>query len=303
MAHPEVPYHPQSRVAANGLEIVSDSFGDPAGPPLLLIAGLGGQLTFWDDAFCARLAGRGYWVIRTDNRDAGLSTSFDRAGIPRIWPIIQAWMQGNPVIPEAPYTMQDMAADAVGVLDALGIQAAHVAGISLGGVIAQFMAIHYPQRVRSLTILASTTGDPASGMPQPEALTALLSTPPRDRAAYIEDSVRTSRLLHGPHLPFDEARSRERAAQAYDRAVNPAGVARQVAALFASAGWKARLAEIGAPTLVIHGSADPLLPLAGGEDIARTIPGAKLLVIDGLGHAMPPEVWDQAIEAIATHAR
>jgi pimeloyl-ACP methyl ester carboxylesterase len=303
MTSPDNGYHQPARLFANGIELAYDSFGRPADPPLLLVAGLGGQLIFWDEAFCQALADRGYWVIRYDNRDTGLSTSFDSAGVPRIWPLIQAWLAGQDVAAEAPYTIRDMAADAVGLLDGLAIKSAHIVGISLGGVIAQFLGIYFPERVRSLTIMASTSGAVGLALPQPEALQALLSPPPADRDGAIASSVSASRALNGPHWPFDEERARRRAAASFDRAVNSAGVARHMAALFASAGWKARLATITAPTLVIHGSADPLLPLAGGEDIARSIPGASLLVFDGLGHAMPPEIWPQGIAAIAEHAR
>jgi pimeloyl-ACP methyl ester carboxylesterase len=302
MRHSSESYHPPARLAANGIELVYDSFGNPTDRPLVLIAGLGGQLIFWDELFCRELAGQGYWVIRYDNRDAGLSTSCDDAGVPRIWPLIEALLAGREVTADAPYTIKEMAADAVALLDGLGVAAAHFVGISLGGVIAQFLGIYYPERTLSLTIMASTSGDLALGGPQPEAMRALVTPPPSDRDGYIQSSVNTARILYGPEWPFDEERARRRAAESYDRALNSAGVARHLAALFASAGWKASLPSITAPTLVLHGSADPLLPLAGGEDIARNIPGALLVVFQELGHAMPPEIWPQAIAAIAAHA-
>ena len=287
-------------VIVDGIEIVYDTFGDPSAPPMLLVAGLGVQMIDWDEAFCQELAAHGYWVIRFDNRDVGLSTRFDEAGVPNIPALMQAQMLGGTV--KAPYLLRDMAADAAGLLDAIHVESAHVVGVSMGGMIAQELVIRHAGCVRTLTSIMSTTGNPGLPRPKPAAMAILLETPPSDRRDYIESSVRVSQVL-GAGLPYDEASVRERAGRAFDRGLSPAGTARQLAAVLASGSRKEALKSVTVPTLVIHGDADPLVPVAGGIDTADAIPGAKLMIIKGMGHALPPAVWPQVIEAIADHAR
>lgn len=286
----------ETSVDVNGITIVYDTFGDRTHPPMLLIAGLGMQMIGWDDAWCQGLADRGYWVIRYDNRDVGLSTKFDAAGIPNL----PALMQGQKVA--VPYLLDDMALDAVALLDALEIAAAHIVGISMGGMIAQAVAINHPERVLTLTSIMSTTGDPSLPPPTPEAGQFLMTPAPTEREAYLEHSLKVSHILAGSGFPFDEERARDYAGRAYDRGLNPAGFGRQLAAVLASGSRKSALQSVNIPTLVIHGAADPLIPVEGGKDTAASIPGAKLIIIAGMGHNLPLEVWSQMLDAISAHA-
>jgi len=285
---------------ANGIELCYDTFGDPQAPPLVLIMGLAAQMIAWDDEFCAALAGRGYRVIRFDNRDIGLSTRFDGAGLPDVAAAFMAAMQGRPVT--APYLLSDMAADVVGLMDALSIGSAHVVGASMGGAIAQTLAIEHPQRLRSLTSIMATSGAADLPPPRPEALAVLFKPTPLEQAAYFESYVQTWKVLRGPGFPLDEARDLDRAGQNFARGLNPAGVARQLMAILASGSRREALRSVSVPTLVIHGKADPLVPVECGIDTARAVPGAELLLIEGMGHALPIPAWPQIIEAIARHA-
>lgn len=267
--------------------------------------GLGAQMIAWDDDFCKDLAALGYWVIRFDNRDVGLSTRFDEAGIPDIPAIMQSVMmqsqgQGEPLV--APYYLRDMADDTVGLLDAIGVESAHVIGVSMGGMIIQEMVIHHPKRVRTMTSIMSSTGNPALPPPQPEAMAVLLNIPPAGREAYIENSVEATKVLGGTVLSIDEVRVRDRAGRAFDRGLSPAGTARQLAAILASGSRKEALKSVTVPSLVIHGDADPLVPVEGGMDTAEAIPGAELLLIKDMGHSLPPAVWSQVMAAIVGHA-
>ena len=289
-----------AKARANGIELCWDSFGDANAPPLLLIMGLAAQMIAWDDDFCARLAERGYRVIRFDNRDIGLSTRFTDAGVPDVKAAFMQALQGKPVT--APYTLRDMAADAIGLLDTLGIDRAHVVGASMGGAIGQTMAIHHPERLRSLVSIMATTGAPGLPPPTQEALAVLFKPPPLEQAAYFESYAHTWKVLRAGSFPLDEARDLERAAQNWTRGLNPPGVARQLMAILASGSRKEALRSVRVPTLVIHGDADPLVPLACGIDTAESVPGAKLLVIEGMGHALPISMWPRIIDAIAAHA-
>jgi pimeloyl-ACP methyl ester carboxylesterase len=295
-----VPYNDPLKVKVNGIEIVYDSFGETSASPLLLIMGLGEQMVTWDEDFCKILATQGYWVIRFDNRDVGLSTRFDEAGVPDILALMQALAQGEAV--QVPYTLRDLADDTVGLLDALGIEAAHLVGISMGGMIAQEMAIHYPERVRTLTSMLSSTGHPDLPSPKPEAQILLVTPPPRDREGYLEHAVETWRVFSGPGFPIDEDRIKERAGRCFDRGLSPAGTARQLAAILASGSRREALQSVRIPTLVIHGDADPLVPVECGKDTANSIPGAELMIIEGMGHDLPVAVAPRVIEAIARHA-
>jgi pimeloyl-ACP methyl ester carboxylesterase len=286
---------------ANGIELCYDTFGDRAAPPMVLIMGLAAQMIAWDDDFCGELASRGYWVVRFDNRDIGLSTKFAQHGVPDVMAMLGARLQGKSV--PAPYTLRDMAADTIGLMDALGIKSAHVIGASMGGAIAQEIAIRHPARLRTLTSIMSSTGEPGLSQPTPEAMQILMAPTPTDRDAYLERYRQTWRVLRGPGFPLDEARDAARGARIFERGLNPPGAARQLAAIMTSGSRKEALAAVKTPALVIHGDADPLVRLDGGEATARAIPGAKLMVIAGMGHALPIPMWPQIIAAIEGHAR
>ena len=289
----------EATAAVNGIEICYETFGDRDGPPLLLVMGLGAQMTAWDTEFCEGLADRGFFVIRFDNRDVGLSSKIDSDPLNFVELFVKA-QQGEPVT--APYTLTDMAADAVGLLDHLDVAAAHVVGASMGGMIAQTIAIEHPKRVLTLTSIMSTTGEREVGQPTPEAMTRLLVRPTGDRAEIIEHSVATSRVIGSPEL-FDEDRARARAEAAYDRCFFPVGIGRQLIGIVASGDRAEGLRNLDVPTLVIHGDQDPLVTPSGGDRTAELVPGAELLVIPGMGHDQPPALWDQIVGAIVANAR
>ena len=278
----------------DGIELCYDTFGEPDDSALLLVHGLGTQLTGWDEAFCGALADRGLFVVRFDNRDVGLSTK-----TPPPAPALVPGPGGFGLAGDPPYTLSTMADDAAALLDALGIPAAHVVGASMGGMIAQHLAFEHPDRVHSLTSIMSTTGAPDVGQPTPAALMALITPAPAERAAYIEHVVRNWRVLSGPL--FDEGRTRVRAAAGYDRSFHPLGAAFQLAAIVSSGDRTERLKSISQPTLVIHGAADPLIDVSGGRATAAAIPGARLIVLDEMGHDLPEPLWPQLIDAITGH--
>lgn len=279
---------------ANGIRIEYDTSGAPSSPALLLIMGLSAQLIEWNEEFLARLVAKGLFVIRFDNRDTGLSTKFEEGDMPDI--AGPAKSQG----PRIPYTLHDMADDAVGLLDALGVKKAHICGVSMGAAISQIIGYKHPSRILSLINIMGSTG--AAGLPdaRPEALEMLLTPAPKQREAYIEHTVKMWKVFWGS-LDFDEEIIRRRAADSFDRAFYPQGIARQHAAIIASRNRRVMLASITSPTLVIHGSEDPLLPLEHGRDIARSIPDAKMLTIEGMGHCLPRSAWQQIVDAIADH--
>jgi pimeloyl-ACP methyl ester carboxylesterase len=284
-------------VTANGITIEYEEFGDHGGRPLLLIMGLGAQMILWHEEFCQQLAARGYRVIRFDNRDVGKSTWFDQLGMPDVAAAVGASLLRQPV--QAPYLLRDMAADAVGLLDALQIEKAHIVGASMGGMIAQAVAIEFASRVLTLTSIMSSTGNPDLPPATPEAMGVLLAPLPPDREEAIERSVTVFRTIGSPGFPFDEAEIRARSARSYDRGFNPAGTVRQLVAILASGSRKDVLKAVRVPALVIHGKADPLVPFAAGQDTAAAIPGAELLAIDGMGHDMPRAVWPRIIDGIS----
>jgi pimeloyl-ACP methyl ester carboxylesterase len=290
------PERPVQLARANGITLAWDSFGDEKAPPLLLIMGLGMQLIGWDEGLCTQLAARGFRVIRFDNRDAGLSTAFDDAGDPDVLKVWDDLRRKRPV--RAAYQVSDLAEDAIGLLDALGLPAAHVAGVSMGGMIAQEMAIRHPDRVLSLTSIMSNTGDPTVKGPSFEVLTALLAPFPPDRPGFIARSLELARTIGSPGFPFDEQRVRRLAARAFARAYHPSGTRRQLVAIWTSGSRKPGLAALRVPALVIHGEADPLIPVEGGRDTAATIPGARLEIIPGMGHDLPPAIWPRLADAI-----
>jgi pimeloyl-ACP methyl ester carboxylesterase len=253
----------------------------------------------WDPAFCAQIAEAGHYLVIFDNRDVGLSSHFSDARVPSMAKLVQALAKGE--APEVPYTLSDMAGDVVGLMDGLGFDSAHIAGISMGGMIVQQTAIEHPDRVRSLTSIMSSTSEPGLPTATAEAQAALSEPPPREREAYVEYSVRTGRAFTGDGFPYEEAARREVAGRVFDRAFDPQGVARQMAAVVASGSRREGLAALATPALVIHGSSDPLIPLAAGEATAQAIPGARLEIVEGMGHDLPRGAWEQVIGALAAH--
>jgi pimeloyl-ACP methyl ester carboxylesterase len=289
------------RLRCNGLEIEYESLGDPAAPAILLIMGLGMQLLAWPDEFCQRLLARGFRVIRFDNRDVGLSARYGgkrRSNL--VWAMLAARLR-LPLRP--PYSLSDMADDAIGLLDGLGIAQAHVVGASMGGMIAQLLAARFPQRVLSLTSIMSSSGNRRLEPPKPDALKALLSRPadPHDLEGVIDHLVRVFGTIGSPGFPPDPVELRQRLSRSVRRGYYPQGVARQLIAVVASGDRRKLLRTIVAPTLVIHGAADPLVPPEAGRDTARNIPGAKLMLIEGMGHDLPPALYERLAEAIAAH--
>lgn len=289
------------QAAVNGISITFEDKGPRDAPVILLVMGLGGQLTLWPDEFVDALNARGFRTIRYDNRDVGLSTRFDAAGVPNLkWMFVKSLLR-LPV--RSAYTLADMAADGVALLDHLGIARAHIVGVSMGGMISQHIAARYPDRVLSLTSVMSTTGNPRLPRAQKEAMQVLTSRPmsgdPEDLIAY---SVRAAKVIGSPGYPPDEERLQRRVRSDFERGWYPQGVARQMAAIVADGDRRPMLKSISAPTLVIHGEGDPLVPLAGGRDTADNIPGARLLTIPGMGHDLPLGLVDTLADAIASHA-
>ena len=280
-------------VTANGIEIEYDTFGERTSPALLLIMGGGSQMIHWEAYFCRLLAEQGLFVIRFDNRDVGLSTKFEEAGIPDT----VAAMNGAPFTP--PYSLEDMADDATGLLDALGIDKAHICGASVGGMIAQVVAYRYPERVLTLTSIMSSTGNPELPQIKPDILAEVYKPVPNERSACVDHQVAMWRKLWSPGFPFEEERVRTLMAQSFDRSYYPQGLARQGAAVIAHGYPKAAIASITAPTLVIHGDKDPFMSVEGGQETAALISDSKLLIIKGMGHDMPTPVWPRIINAIS----
>jgi pimeloyl-ACP methyl ester carboxylesterase len=295
-----VPHQPPRIARANGINICYEIFGEASAEPMLLIMGLGGQMVLWDDAFCEQIAARGFRVIRFDNRDVGQSSRLT-GGKRLTWlELLKLRFLKIPV--KAPYTLRDMAEDTIALMDVLGIRTAHLVGASMGGMIAQEIAITFPERVRSLISIMSTTGNPKLPQPTREAISILMASPPRSRDEYIARFERNSKVLRAGRFPEDEALDRSRAERVFDRGLNPAGVGRQIRAVLASGSRKERLRKVKAPTLVIHGTADPLVDPKAAQDTAASIPGAKLMIIEGMGHALPVAIWPEIIDAIDKHA-
>lgn len=288
-----------AQAQANGLTIEYDVTGPADGEPVLLIMGLGAQMTRWPRGFLDELASRGLKVIRFDNRDVGLTTKIDAAGLPDMPAIITAIMEGRE--PPVAYHLSDMAADAVGLLDALGIDRAHIVGASLGGMVSQLIAADHPDRVLSLTSIMSTTGNRALPPPSAEAIAVLNNrgpSPLEDLEAYLDHALKGAVVVGSPAYRQDPADQRERLRSDVLRSYSPAGFARQYAAAMACPDRRPKLKTITAPTVVIHGSADPLVPLAGGQDTAENIAGAELVIIEGMGHDVPPQLFGQIADGI-----
>jgi len=288
------------KASSNGIEICYDTFGDKKARPLILIMGLATQMVAWPEQFCRMLAAAGHFVVRFDNRDVGLSTRMERLYVPDVESLMAETAAGRQVW--VPYTLLNMADDAIGLMDALKMDQAHVCGLSMGGMIAQVMALEYPGRLLSLTSIMSTTGEPDLPPSTPEAREALLSSPPAKRAGYINHMAAIYRTFAGGSEFYDETLQRELSGKAFDRGIYAPGFLRQFAAILGAGGRRHRLDQLKIPTLVIHGDCDPVVPLEHGQDTAAIIPGARLEVIPGLGHGTAfPGLWERMAAAIADH--
>jgi len=293
-----MPELSEERLApANGIELAYQEVGDPDGEPLILVMGLATQMIAWDDELCAMLAERGFRVIRFDNRDIGHSTRLDAARVPGRGDLLLR-RRGT-----ATYLLSDMAADTVGLMDHLGFDSAHVVGISMGGMIAQTLAIEHPERIRSLVSMHSTTGNRWVGQPTLKVFALMLADAPRDRDAFIERIRRTYELIGSPAYPTDEERLRRVAEVSWDRGHNPRGVLRQLHAIVASGDRTAALRKLDLPTTVIHGTRDTLIRPSGGRATAGAIPGARLRIFEGMGHDLPSELWPVFADEFADTAR
>ncbi len=282
--------------ASNGLDLMYATSGDPAHPTVVLISGLGGQLIMWPMAFVHTIVIAGYHVVRFDNRDVGRSTHF--TGKLNLSEVARALRSGE--TPSVPYLLGDMAGDAVGLLDHLGIDAAHVVGISMGGAIAQELAIRHPDRLRTLTCLMASTGAADVGQPNPTGNRALFRAPPLDREGAIVTAVESAELLAGEGC-FDRVRARMYAAWAYDRAFDPQGVGRQLGAIWASPDRTQALGRVTLPTLIIHGADDPLVNVSGGRALAAALPDSRYVEISGLAHHLSECHWPEIIQPLLEH--
>ncbi len=290
------------QLSANGISLEVEDHGSPAGEPLVLIMGLGMQLVAWHPDFVTQLVARGFRVIRFDNRDIGLSQRFDQFGVPNI--PVAALKAAVGMRVSSPYSLADMADDTAGVLDALGIASAHICGASMGGMIAQRLAERHPGRVRSLTLIMTSSGARRLPGPTMKVRSAMLSRPedPKDPKSIIEHYVKLYKLIGSPGYPASDALLHERLGQSVRRSYRPAGTARQLVAIAADGNRSKLLAQIRIPTQVIHGNDDPLVPVAAGHDLAAKIPGAKIDVIDGMGHDLPAPLWPRFVTGIADAA-
>lgn len=288
-------------VTANGIQIEYETFGNPTDRPLLLVWGIWGQMIMWAESLCQDLASRGHYVIRYDNRDVGLSSKFDQGGITDVMGIMGKILSGDKS--SVPYTIEDMADDGAGLLDALGIPRAHVCGISMGGIIAQTIALRHPSQVLSLTSIFSTTSNPKLPQPKPEVLAAFFTPLSPEKSAFIEGTVGKFKMVVGSRFPFDEEWFRGKVTASYDRCFYQQGMGRHVLALMAQNDRKEALASIKVPALVIHGTEDPLFSVEAGKETAASIPGAQLLLLEGVGHDVVTHggAWPQIVEAITVH--
>jgi pimeloyl-ACP methyl ester carboxylesterase len=286
-ASPEVAVSPELKAPLGGdLEICYQTFGDPGDDPLLLVMGLGGPMTWWDEDFCRLLASRGFFVIRYDNRDTGRSTKCEgrvtRRDVVRTFTGLSR---------KAPYSLSDMAGDAIGLLDHLGIDQAHVAGVSMGGMIVQTLAVEHQSRLRSMVSIMSTTGRRSVGWQDPRLFPTLLGPRLADRESYIEGSAKMWKMIGSPAFPTTVESQREKAATTFDRGLNPSGVLRQMAAILTQPNRTMALRGVTIPTAVVHGTADRMVHVTGGRATAAAIPGAELVTIKGMGHDVPEQLF------------
>lgn len=290
------------QISANGIAVEVEDHGSPDGEPLVLIMGLGMQLVAWHPDFVAMLVARGFRVIRFDNRDIGLSQRFDHLGVPNL--ALEAVKHAVGMKIRAPYTVADMADDTAGLLDALGIPSAHFCGASMGGMIAQQLAVRHPQRVKSLTLIMTSSGSRSLPGPTLKVRSALISRPadPNSVQSIIEHYVKLYRLIGSPDYPAPEAELQQRLGESVRRSYRPAGTARQMIAIAADGDRSRLLAQIRVPTQIIHGKADPLVPVAAGQDLAARIAGAEIDLIAGMGHDLPTELWPRFVSGIASAA-
>lgn len=290
------------QVKANGITLEYESFGPQDRETILLIMGLGAQLTMWPTELCDELVKRGYRVIRYDNRDVGLSHKFDEHGMPDMTAIFGALMAGQPA--QSPYSLDDMAADAVGLLDALSVKQAHIAGASMGGMIAQLVAVNHPERTLSLTSIMSTTGNPEVPQGKPEAMAVLMTPAPEgDIPAAIERGILAWNTIGSPGYRTDDETLRQWVTRDVNRSLYPVGTARQMAAIVANGDRREKLKNIKVPAVVLHGVDDPLVPVEGGRDTAKSIPGAELREVPGMGHDFPLALVDTFADAIEAAAK
>jgi pimeloyl-ACP methyl ester carboxylesterase len=289
------------KVKTDSILVEYETFGKISSEPVLLISGLGAQMIRWADEFCKTLSESGFYVIRFDNRDVGLSTKFDELGIPDIIKIGISILKGEKVS-GIPYSLEDMAKDVVNLLDFLEIKSAHIVGMSMGGMIAQEIAINFPEIVRSLTSIMSTTGNPDIPTPKPEIIASFLRKPSGNKEEIIKNMVEGRKLLHGTKFPFNYEYEFEDATRNFDRSSYSDGILRQLVAIMTQRNRKELLKEIKVPTLIIHGSEDPLIALEGGMDTVEAIEESELLVIYGMGHNLPREIWRKVINAIKKNA-
>lgn len=282
---------------ANGIQIEYETFGDKESSPILLIIGINSQMIMWDDPLCEKLAGSDHYVIRFDNRDVGLSSKFEDAGTPDIMEAFGNLIQGKPI--NAPYTFSDMACDTVSLMDALGISKAHICGMSMGACIAQTIAIEYPERLLSLIPIYGSTGNPELPQAKPEAIQSLLAPFPEEKETFVERALDTYRIFAGSRFPFDEEWHKDLAGRSFDRGLSAGCLNRQI---LAGMGFnrKPALANVKVPTLVIHGTEDPIMPVEGGKDTAEAIPNSELMLVEGMGHDLPKlgGAWDEITDRI-----
>ncbi|GAA0859088.1 alpha/beta hydrolase [Aliiglaciecola litoralis] len=284
----------------NGITLCYESFGDPKHPAMLLIMGLATQMIHWDERFCQKLADRGFWVIRFDNRDIGNSSKISHAKVPSLPSVFANQLFGRRL--KVPYHLENMAEDALALLDFLNIDQCHVTGVSMGGMIAQCMAIIAPHRLLSLTSIMSTTGDPKLPKPKKSVVLKVMQPPPKEEQAYIQYALGLWKLLHQNHFEFDHQKVRSLLLKAKQRSYDPAGIWRQTCAILAAEDRTQKLTQLTMPCLVIHGDADPLVPVECGIATANAIPNATLKIFTGMGHTLPEPLWDEMIEQMVTNS-
>ncbi len=290
----------EKRIKVGDIELAVQEFGDAGHPAMVLIMGLGMQMVSWPESFCVALAAKGFRVIRFDNRDVGLSHKLRGVRAPGVVKMLLASKLGFRLA--VPYQLTDMAKDTVLLLDALNIESAHIVGASMGGMIAQLLAANYPERVLTLTSIMSTSGNPRLPQPRAKVLLRLAAASAKDEASYLNTAMQTWRIIGSPAYPPSDAELRERLLLAYRRSYYPAGIARQLAAISSCGSRVDALKTITAPTLVIHGKSDPLVPVDGGIDTAKHIPGARLELFDGMGHDLPVPLLPKFVALISAHS-